>query len=250
MTAMPKLTLKEMGETSMIMRQVDMWSAGGDMRAIAGDDPTPPASRLERAAIIAFDVALQGESNGGRDVGRGGHSDRANLIEVLSTSLRLAIVNERQNETAANGPDGRNDLDRARLILVSMASVLMMRDRADGFDPDPLDNPILQSMRLHSGIDPTAFDRKDAGGVGVGMGDMVEGAEARRQLSEGLARSLTPSSDLDVEVRIEMAEATWPDVRPREMVQSPVSARSFDASGPSGAVQREAMDRAARSSGR
>jgi hypothetical protein len=245
MTALHKLTLKEMGETAMITRQVDMWGMGGDMRGISGDDPMPPGSPLERAAIIAFDVAMQSEENGGRPIAGERVSGRDRLLELTSVALRLAIVDEREG-----GSDGRTDVDRARQVLVSMAMVLAMRDRADGLEPSMLENAMLDGMRRKSGLEASAFSLEDAHAVAVGMGDMVKGEEAVRQVASAMRGSLTPSIYAGVEDRLEMADATWPQAVARTQVPNAVPARSPDSSMPAAALQREASDRAARAAGR
>jgi hypothetical protein len=119
-----------------------------------------------------------------------------------------------------------------------------------GIEPSELDNPTLEAMRRRSGVEASAFDRDDAHAVAMGMGDLVKGEEAGRQMGSAMRAALTPSVDHDVETRLEMADATWPEAAPRASVQNAVPARSFDASAPAVALQREASDRAARAAGR
>lgn len=204
--SMPKMTIQEMGQTHSIMRAVDLWADGGDMRSFAGGDPMPPSSSLERASILAFDVARLD------DPGRGhGPGSRNDLLELMGNGLRIAIVDEREG-----GNDGRSDVDRARLILTSMAMILAARDQADGLEPAQLENPALEAMRQRSGLEASALDRKDAHALGVGMTDMVHGEEANRQIREALSRALKPAEFSLVEDRLRMADATWPQVEPRD----------------------------------
>lgn len=245
MTALPRMTIAEMGQTSMIVRQVDMWAAGGDMRAISGADPSPPASSLERASIIAFDAMMGSEANSGRTPSDRGHTVRDQAIELLHVGLRLAIADERQN-----GDRGGTDVDRARQILVSMAMVQVARDHHDGMEPAPLANPILEAARLRSGIEASALSRDDAVALGNGMGDMVGGQPAVAQIRDAMDRAFSPSRNDVLEARLTMGDATWPSVKVRESVENAVAAKSFDASAPAVALQREAADRASRASGR
>ena len=209
------ITTREMGEAISIARHVDSWGAGGEMRAFMGDEPKPPSTSLERAAVIAFDVASTGERGfGGATVS--GRPDRGGLSALLEAGIRIAVVDERDN-----GGDGRNDVDRARLVLASMAMVATMREHFPGSPPEPLENPVLEAMRRKSGLESSAFDESDARAVGIGMPDMVKGAEAGRQVVAAVRGAMEPSVDDRFEDRLRMAEATWPAVETRDRASSP-----------------------------
>jgi hypothetical protein len=251
--AMPKMTLQEMGETISMTKYVGDWGPGGEMRSFMGDEPKEPSTSLERAAMMAYELAvmdgvsmahgaeaLRPGSALGRslDAGPGGidRRDRDDLLEVLSAGLRIAIVDEREN-----GRDGRSDVDRARLVLVSMAMVKSARERADGMEPAPLENRVLESARRKSGLESSILNAHDAHRLGTGMIDLIDGEGAMRQVLEAVKGARTPMRDDALEDRLRMADASWPAVRPRE-TEKPVSATrgSADASVPLAAMGRAA----------
>lgn len=233
MDSMPKMTLPEMSETISTTKYVDSWGPGGEMRSWMGDQPKEPSTNLERAAMLAMDVAITGEDGFGTERGVSGN-DRNRLVDMMSSGLRIAIVDEREN-----GNDGRNDVDRARLILVSTAMVAAARDRSDGLEPSELDNRVLESARRKSGIEASMFDGHDASRLAVGMTDMIVGEGAMRQVVDAVKGARTPMRDDAVEDRLRMADATWPAVKPRETEKAVSAARgSLDASVPVAAMGR------------
>lgn len=232
---MPKMTLAEMGETITATRYVSDWGHGGDMRAFMGGEPKEPRSDVERAAMIAFDVAVLGESKFDTPGGVP-QEDRNDLVDVIGAALRIAIVDEREN-----GTDGRTDVDRARLVLTSMTMVKAAREHVVGLEPDPLENFELDSIRTRSGLDLSGFSEKDVHAVAVGMTDMIADPASARHVVDVVRAATKVSVDGIGEERICMADATWPAVA-REPSQAPVSVAkgSFEATGPMADLQRSA----------
>lgn len=207
---MPRMTIAEMGQTLAAAKYVSDWGHGGDMRSFMGEQPREPSTDLERAAMIAFDVAVIGEPKFGA-VGGVPQQDRNDLVDLLSNGLRIAIVDEREN-----GTDGRTDVDRARLILTSMSMVKTAREHVDGFQPDALENSELESIRTTAGIDVRGFSMSDVNAIAVGMPDMIADPAAARHVVDIVKGALSPSADDLVDNRLQMADATWPGVVPVE----------------------------------
>lgn len=222
---MPKMTIAEMGETLSAARYVSDWGHGGDMRSLVGDAPKEPSTNLERAAMIAFDVAVIGEPGFGSPSGID-QRDRNELVDLLSNGLRIAIVDEREN-----GNDGRTDVDRARLILTSMSLVKTAREHVDGIATDSLENSELESIRSTSGMDVTGFSKSDVGAIAVGMPDMIADPAAAGHVVHLVKGALARSTDDLIDHRLEMADATWPAV-----VASEPKAASSIGKGPSEAI--------------
>ncbi len=203
---MPKMTIAEMGETLTAARYVSDWGHGGDMRSLVGDMPKEPSTNLERAAMIAFDVAVIGEPKFGSPSGID-QRDRNELIDLLSNGLRIAIVDEREN-----GGDGRSDVDRARLVLTSMSMVRTAREHVDGIATEALENSGLESIRRTSGMDVTGFSEKDVGAIAIGMPDMIADPASAKHVVDLVKGAMRPSADDLIDHRLRMAEATWPAV--------------------------------------
>jgi hypothetical protein len=202
--AFRKLGQAEFSATMAASSDGETWSRGGFMRRVYPDvyEAPEPKSRLQRAATIAMDVAMYGESmRTGSDVVE--VADRNVLVDVMSAAVRYV-----PSALSSEGLDpDMPDRDLARQVLIAMASVAVARDHVDGFETTPLDNPALEAMRRHAGIDASRLSGKESYAVSTGMLDIVSSQDGVAMLRGAMERASVPTAHDWVE-----AELGWLDV--------------------------------------